>query len=142
MARKDIHRLRARLVESQFKPMKMRVAAALVYHHITGKTRTAASGHEYECALADTAIALSQVADIYYVNAQGRLVRIPEEELMLGKFERAGDSYRAHTGQVYQEVMLRRADVMDAVIILRKAGETIDDAQADTKATAPKPVGS
>ena len=75
MAKKDMHRLHSRLVESQFKPMKMRVAAALVYHNITGKTRTAASGQEYEAALADTAIALSQVADLYYTNAQGRLTQ-------------------------------------------------------------------
>ena len=139
---KDIHRLRTRLLESQFKPMKMRVAAALVYHHITGRTRTTASGQEYEAALADTAIALSQVADIFYVNGQGRMTRIPEDELMLGRFERAGDNYRTQSGQVYRDVMLRRADVMDAVIILRKARETIDDAQAGFKATAPRPAGS
>jgi len=141
MAKKDIHKLRSSLVESQFKPMKMRVAAALVYHNITGKTRTAASGQEYEAALADTAIALSQVADLYYVNGQGRLTRIPEDELMLGRFERAGDNFRTHSGAVYRDVIVRRADVMDAVAILRKARETIDDAQAGFKATAPKHVG-
>ena len=140
MAKKDMHRLHSRLVESQFKPMKMRVAAALVYHNITGKTRTAASGQEYEGALADTAIALSQVADLYYTNAQGRLTRIPEDDLVLGRFERAGDQFRTHSGQVYRDVMLRRADVMGAVVILRKGRETIDDAQAGFKATAPKPA--
>jgi hypothetical protein len=121
--------------------MKMRVAAALVYHHITGKTRTIASGPDYETALADTAIALSQVADIYYVNAEGRLLRIPEDELANGKFERAGDIYRARSGQVYRDVMLRRVDVMDAVAILRKARETIYEAQTGSSASATKPTG-
>jgi hypothetical protein len=137
---KPFESVRTKLIAGQNQPMKMRVAAALVYHQITGQTRSTASGHEYEAALSDTAIALSQVADIYYVNAEGRLLRIPDDELTLGKFERAGDVYRARSGQVYRDVMLRRSDVMDAVVILRKARETIDEAQSSS-AGIPKPVG-
>jgi hypothetical protein len=131
----------SRLLAGQANPVKMRVAAALVYHQITGKTRSAASGPEYEAALTDTAIALSQVADIYYVNADGRLTRIPEDEVTLGRFERAGDIYRSHSGRVYRDVLLRRADVMDAVAILRKAREAIDKAQLVPGCISPKPAG-
>ena len=139
--KKEVSKIRNRLLAAQGQPIKMRVAAALVYHQITGNTRTSASGPEYETALADTAIALSQVADLYYLNAQGRLQRIPEDDVALGKFERAGDIYRSRSGQIYRDVMLRRADVMDAVVILRKARETIVGVQDGFPAIDPKPAG-
>ncbi|HEX2649164.1 MAG TPA: hypothetical protein VHN19_04405 [Burkholderiales bacterium] len=141
MAKKDMHRLKRRLVESPFKPMKMRVAAALVYHNITGTTRTTASGQEYEAALADTAIALCQVADVYYTNTEGRLTLIPEDDLMHGRFEHAGDDFHARSGQIYRNIMLRRSEVMDAVVILRKARETIDNAQAGSHSAVSGPFG-
>src|SRR4029078_8962106 len=73
-------------------PIKMRVAAALVYHQITGKTRDAASEPDYEVALSDTAIALSQVADIFYVNGEGRLARITEDGTSPGKLAQPGEA--------------------------------------------------
>jgi len=128
-------RVRSKTLPRADQPIKMRVAAALVYHQITGKTRNAASEPEYEVALADTAIALSQVADIFYVNGEGRLARIPEDELALGKFEQSGDVYRARSGQVYRDVTLLRADVMDAVVLLTKAREAIDGAPDEQSGT-------
>ena len=126
-------RVRSKTLPRTDQPIKMRVAAALVYHQITGKTRNAASEPDYEVALADTAIALSQVADIFYVNGEGRLARIPEDELALGKFEQSGDVYRARSGQVYRDVTLLRADVMDAVVLLTKAREAIEGAPDELK---------
>ena len=122
--------LEQRRLAGQAQPVRMRVAAALAYNHLTGKTRQTATEPEYLVALNSTAMALSQVVDIYYVNDQRKLLRIPGEELALGRFEKAGDIYRTRSGNVYSSIWVRRVDVMDAIAILKVARESIYGAKA------------
>lgn len=41
----------------------------------------------YSAILDSTALAFSHISDVYYVDAQGRLRRIPGEEFAVGMFE-------------------------------------------------------
>jgi hypothetical protein len=126
---KDLKKLQTKLLAGQAKPVRMRVAAALVYNELTGRNeRTSPAG--YLAALDRTALALSQVSDIYYVSGEGRLLRIPSEELALGVFEGGASVYRTRSGNEYGSLSMRRIDVIDAIVILKKASAVIDGARA------------
>ena len=58
---------------------------------------------------------------IYYVDAQGRNVKIPAEELALGLFESGAKLFRTRSGNVYESLSMRRDDLADAIVILKKA---------------------
>lgn len=132
--RSKIHR---QLLQGQTQPVRLRVAAAVAYQKLTGRTRESAASGDYSVQMNAMALALSQLADVYYVNKQGKLQRIPTEELALGTFQESGDVYRARSGNVYSSLWIRRIDVMDAVAILEKARESIDGAKsAAEKSTA------
>lgn len=102
--------------------MPLRVAASVVHQQISGTSRDWKDG-AYNAVLDSTALALSHVSDIYYENAQGRLVRIPDQELAVGRFEGGATLFRTRSGDVYEALSMRRADMADAIIILKKARE-------------------
>jgi hypothetical protein len=102
---------------SHTQPVPLPVAASLVYHQLNRKLQPEGGLHG---ALASTAFALSQVADIYYLE-DGRLVPIPGRDLALGAFEESGASFRAASGRVYKSLAMRRGDLMEAIVILKAA---------------------
>ena len=79
-------KIRTTLKEGQVVPVPLRVAASLVYFQISGK-RAARDDHELDQALNDAAFALAQIADIYYENDKGHVLRIPDDDLYAGTFE-------------------------------------------------------
>lgn len=94
----------------------MRVAATLVYHQLNrrlGGTEEGASA-DFESA----ALALSHLADIYHADAAGRIAKVPRAELSLAEFADGGDTCRTPAGRRYTSLTLRRADLMDAIVIL------------------------
>src|SRR5829696_111190 len=93
---------RAELLASQSHPVPMAVAASLVYHHLNRDIGKPGVDAGYDGALNSTALALSQVADIYHVQ-YGKVLRIPSEELAQGRFEARGATYRAASGRIYLE---------------------------------------
>ena len=100
--------------------MPLRVAASVVHQQLGGTSRQETDG-SYNAILDSTALALSHVCDIYAVNAQDKLFRIPDSELTLGAFEGGAKCFRAHDGTVYESLSIRRGDMADAIEILRKA---------------------
>lgn len=116
--------LRRALLASQTQPVRLVVAASLVYHQLVGRRQLLQAEGGYQRVLDSTALAISQVADIYYVNLHKRLMRIPEEELAAGTFEHGAEVFRTPL-QRYTELSVRRADLMDAIEILRKAHAAI-----------------
>jgi len=112
--------------------MPLPVAASLIYHHLNRHIGNVAQDSAYDAALNSTALALSQVCDIYCF-IEGKLQRLPGEELALGAFEERGDLYRTTSGRVYRSLWMRRIDVMDAMVILKKAHEAIDVAKKGAK---------
>ena len=117
------------LLASQSHPVPMGVAASLVYHHLNHDIANLARERRYADALNSTALALSQVSDLYYVE-KGRLLRVPSEELAAGSFEDAGATYRALSGRTYRSISMRRIDVMQAMAILKKASTAIESAKS------------
>lgn len=104
-------------VEGHSQPVALPVAASLVYHQLN---RRLDPGVALNGALASTAFALSQVADICSVE-EGRLVPIPAADLAHGAFEDSAASFRAASGRVYAPLAMRRGDLMEAIVILKAA---------------------
>jgi molybdopterin/thiamine biosynthesis adenylyltransferase len=71
--------------------------------------------------LDSAALALSNVSEIYYRNLNGHLLKIPQEELAVGGFEGGAKVFRTRSGNVYQSLSIRRADMADAITILKNA---------------------
>jgi hypothetical protein len=118
----------AALLASQSKPVKLRVAAALLHHEITGIERPSGRPDDYLVALNTAAHALSQVSDLYYVNADGRLLRVPGDDLAGGKFEGGGEVLKTASGTLYRSLSMRRVDVIDGIKILKHAHAAIHGA--------------
>lgn len=101
------------------KAVPLHVAASVVHQQLSGSLQEA--DERYAAVLNSTALALSHVADIYYVDAHGRNVKIPAEELALGLFESGAKVFRTRSGNVYESLSMRRDDLADAIVILKKA---------------------
>ena len=76
-----------------------------------------------DVVLNSAALALSSVSEIWYLDPRGRLVRIPDEELAVGGFEGGAKVFRTRSGNVYESLSIRRADIADAITLLKSAGK-------------------
>jgi len=124
--------------QDQAKPVPLHVAASVVHRQLSGALHE--SQYDTNDALLDsTALALSHVADIYYVNLQGRMLRIPREELAVGMFENGAKRFRTRSGNVYESMSMLRGDMADAIAILRKARGAISAPAAQTGTPKEKP---
>jgi hypothetical protein len=120
MVKKGPERQQAQLLADQAKPVSLHVAASVIHQQLSGDMR---NWHDdaYNAVLDSTALALSHVSDVYYVNAQGRLLRIADEELAGGVFENGAKRFRTRSGDIYESLSMRRADIADTILILRNA---------------------
>lgn len=110
----------ARLVADQAKPVPLHVAASVVHQQVAGASRDWRDNF-YSAILDSTALALSHVTDIYHLNAQGRLRRIPEQEIAAGTFEAGARVLRTRSGTVYESLSMRRGDMIEAIAVLKSA---------------------
>jgi hypothetical protein len=127
--------VQAALLASQSKPVKLRVAAALLHHEITGIDRPSGGPDDYRAALNTAAHALSQVSDLYYINPQGRLLRIPSEDVASGKFEGGAEVMKTASGTLYRSLSMRRVDVIEGIKILKHAHAAIHGASFSASKT-------
>ena len=104
-------------IDGHSQPVPMPVAASLVFHQLN---RTLGLDVAVNGALNSTAFALSQVADVYYLE-DGERLPIPGADLAAGRFEESGATYRAASGRVYRSLSMRRGDLMEAITILKGA---------------------
>jgi len=116
----------------QAKPIPLHVAASVVHQQLTGSARDW-KDDGYAPILDSTALALSNVCDIYCVR-NGRLMRIPEEELALGMFEGGAKRFRTRSGNVYESLSIRRGDMAEAITVLKTARGAMHGAGAATGA--------
>jgi hypothetical protein len=116
----DIRNSQVKLVADQAKPIPLHVAASVVHQQLSGTSRDWKED-DYAAVLDSTALALSHVSDIYYLNAHGRLLRIPDEELAVGMFENGAKAFRTRSGNVYESLSMRRGDMADAIAVLKSA---------------------
>ena len=128
--KKDLAKVQRQLLDRQSKPVKLRVAASIAHHELSGRKREAMLAADYFNALNDAAAQLAHVADIYYVNEAGRLLRVPAEDVQAGTVANGGDVLQMPNGFVYRALSMRRIDVMDAIAALRVAQKTLQQQQA------------
>lgn len=131
-----LQKLQATLLDRQGKLVPLPVAASVVAFELSGKV-TAAGGVPLSRALDDSAHALSQIADIYYTNEKGHVVRIDSECLEGGRFREGAAVLHGPDGRVMRFLSIRRIDLMNAVEVLRLARGAVRVAeniarQADT----------
>ncbi|HEU4350827.1 MAG TPA: hypothetical protein VFR66_03040 [Burkholderiales bacterium] len=128
---------RIRLVADQAKPVPLNVAASIVHQQLSGSSRTW-KDETYSAILDSTALALSHVSDICYVDAQGKLRRIPDEELAVGMFEGGARVFRTRSGNAYESLFMRRGDMSEAITVLKNARGALH-AASEAKAGVRKP---
>jgi len=128
VAQDDPDEAQRKLIADQAKPVPLHVAASVVHQQLSGAAREW-QDEAYAAILESTALALSNVSDIYYVNAHGRLLRIPDEELAVGRFENGARIFRTRSGNVYESLSMRRGDMADAIAVLKKARSAIGTAE-------------
>ena len=143
MGIRDVRRIRASMRLRQIAPVPLQVAASLVYFQLR-RNVSARNGDELDRSLNDAALALAQIADIYYENDAGRILRIPDEDLRNGLFTDGAKTFASTTGHEYRGLSIRRIDVMHAMETLEKADQALSvaarpvDASAGTAAQTPK----
>jgi hypothetical protein len=113
--------VRAKLAASRDAPVKLRVAASLLHHQRTGRTRSSMRGPDYLAQLNDAARALSEVLDVYHVEA-GRMTLIARETLAGGAMQDGGNILRSADGTLYRCLVVRRAQAIAALGVLAGAG--------------------
>jgi hypothetical protein len=114
-------------VADQAKPVPLHVAASIVHQQLSGSSRNW-KDETYSAILDSTALALSHVSDIYHVDAQGRLRRLPDEELAVGVFEGGARAFRTRSGNVYESLSMRRGDMSEAITVLKNARDALHGA--------------
>jgi hypothetical protein len=107
----------AKRVADQAKPVPLHVAASVVHQQLSGSARD----WKNSAILDSTALALSHISDIYYLDAQSKLRRIPDEELAVGMFEGGARLFRTRSGKAYESLSMLRGDMSDAITVLRNA---------------------
>lgn len=120
MEKTEAGKQRTRPVADQARPVPLHVAASVVHQQLSGSARDW-KGAAYRSILDSTALALSHVSDVYYVDAQGKLSRIPDEELAVGMFEGGARIFRTRSGRVYESLSMRRGDMSEAIAVLKSA---------------------
>jgi hypothetical protein len=60
-------------------------------------------------------------AAIYYLDAQSKVRRIPDEELAVGMLEGGARVFRTRSGKAYESLSMLRGDMSDAITVLRNA---------------------
>jgi hypothetical protein len=120
VAERDLRKVQKKLVADQAKPVPLHVAASVVYQQLSSDTHQSVE-NLLGAVLDSTALALSHVADIYYLSSDNKLRRIPDEELAAGMFEAGATIFRARSGSVYESLSIRRGDMAEAIAILQNA---------------------
>jgi len=100
------------------KPVPLHVAASVVHQQLSGSSREW-KGDAYGPILDSTALALSNITRILYVNTHGSLRPIPAEELAVGMFENGARVFRTRSGNVYESLAVRRGDMAEAIALLK-----------------------
>lgn len=129
----DDARVRRELRQRQVAPVPLRIAASLVYFQLQ-RDLSARNAEALDRALNDAALALAQIADIYYENDAHRILRIPDDELGSGLFDGGAKIFRSSGGQEFNGLSMRRIDLMHAIEVLAAASRAFAAARQGEQA--------
>lgn len=112
--RVDIGKVQAKLAAARLRPVKLRVAAALLHHELGGESRSSMLGPEYIKKLGDAAAMLAAVLEIYRLD-KARLVAVGQHELAGAQFLDGGNAVRTAAGTLHYPLAVRRAAAIAAI---------------------------
>jgi hypothetical protein len=113
----DIAKAEVALEESRYRPVKLRIAASMLRHELSGGRRDSMRGPEYIERLNEAAAALGRVANVHRLQTDA-LVRIPQQELNGAKYLDGGNILRTAAGALYHPLAMRRAEAIGAITLL------------------------
>ena len=99
---------------SRMKPVKLRVAAAILHHQLGGGHRASMLGAQYIEHLNAAAAMLSEILDLYRLRPGGAIA-LSKEELAGATFLDGGNVVRTAAGTLYYPLAVRRAEAIVAI---------------------------
>lgn len=126
---------RKRMQERQAGPVPLSVAASLIHFEL--QCAATSNVAALDRALDDAALALAQISDIYYENELGHVMRIPDDDLRSGLFHDGAKVFRTSGGTVFNNLSMRRIDVMYAIEVLGKAHRALGAAVGEKEPKEP-----
>jgi len=113
--RTDAAKIQAKLEAARMKPVKLRVAAAILHHQLGGAHRASMLGARYIEALNAHAALLAGIIDVYHLQPRGAMTLLSKEELCGATFIDGGNVLRSVTGVLHHPVAVRRAEAIAAI---------------------------
>ena len=98
----------------------LRVVAVILHRQLGGAERAALRGPQYMRLVNDAASALSKIADIYRIGADG-LKKIPKRELVDAEFLDGGNILRTSLDVRYRPLAMLRGEALAAINFLVNA---------------------
>lgn len=121
--RVETERVQTKLAAARLKPVKLRIASALLHHELGGDSRSSMRGHEYIQKLSAAAQILAAAIDLYRLD-KGRMVLVAKHDLAGAQFLDGGNAMRTAAGMLHHPLAVRRAEALDAIEAL--VNETIE----------------
>lgn len=97
------------------KPVKLRVAAAILHHQLGGAHRASMVGARYIEQLNASAARLAGIIDIYRLQPRGGMRLLSKEELSRATFIDGGNVLRTAAGVLHYPLAVRRAEAITAI---------------------------
>lgn len=113
--RTDTAKIQAKLEAARTKPVKLRVAAAILHHQLGGAHRASMLGARYIEQLNAAAALLAGVTDIYRLQPRAGMTLLPKEELSGATFIDGGNVLRTAAGALHYPLAVRRAEAITAI---------------------------
>jgi len=123
--RTDAATIHAKLEAAGIKPVKLRVAAAILHHQLGGAHRGSMLGAEYIEQLNASAAMLAGIVAIYRLQPRGAMTELPKEALSGATFLDGGNVLRTAAGMLHHPLAVRRSEAIAAI------GQ-LTDARAET----------
>lgn len=97
------------------KPVKLRVAAAILHHQLGGAHRASMLGARYIEQLNEAAALLAGIIDIYRLQPRGSMTLLSKEQISGATFIDGGNVLRTAAGVLHHPLAVRRAEAIAAV---------------------------
>jgi hypothetical protein len=113
--RTDTAKIQPKLEAARMKPVKLRVAAAIVHHQLGGAHRASMVGARYIEQLNEAAARLAGVIGIYRLQPRGHMTLLSKEELCGATFIDGGNVLRTAAGALHYPLAVRRFEAIAAI---------------------------
>lgn len=113
--RTDTAKIQAKLEAARMKPVKLRVAAAILHHQLGGAHRASMVGARYIEHLNEAAALLAGVIHIYCLQPRGGMTLISKEDISGATFIDGGNVLRTSAGVLHYPLAVRRAEAIAAI---------------------------